>query len=312
MIKNKILFLIFVIVILITSPGVCEKSYASGSSYPGNIKVKVVDFPVKLNNISIDNKYAMYPLLLYKDITYFPMTYDYSKLFGLYTVWDQNKYMLFIGKNNYTTDNLNNHFTKSKNKNMYYAQIANYKIAVNTESNREYITENIKDTYPIINFRNITYFPLTWKYAVDEFGWEYKYSNKDGLIISSNTNISNLIFPVGPSHAFDTSAISGSNQKQQIHNEKWGVLFPIDVYYNENQKIYVKKIDGTSTQFDLKDKLPQNSEFLIGKKGKIKPIIDGDIFKFAVEVNDIKHKMKSIHLLGINLNDGHIEELEVF
>lgn len=58
-------------------------------------------------------------------------------------------------------------------------------------------------------------------------------------------------------HAFDTSAISGSNQKQQIHNEKWGVLFPIDVYYNENQKLYVRKIDGEQSVFDLKDRLPR-------------------------------------------------------
>jgi len=49
-------------------------------------------------------------------------------------------------------------------------------------------------------FRDITYFPLTWRFAVDEFAWEYKFTNEDGLKINGSKatakyNISALELP---------------------------------------------------------------------------------------------------------------------
>ena len=31
--------------------------------------------------------------------------------------------------------------------------------------------DNNSETYPLLVFRDITYFPLTWRFLVDSFGW---------------------------------------------------------------------------------------------------------------------------------------------
>jgi hypothetical protein len=54
-----------------------------------NVRVTLPDFPVELNHHQIDNRNREYPLLVYKDITYFPMTWYDSRLLGLETQWSQ-------------------------------------------------------------------------------------------------------------------------------------------------------------------------------------------------------------------------------
>jgi len=53
-----------------------------------NAEIKIVDFPVSINGEVIDNMSNDYPLISYKNITYFPMTYDFSKALGLQTNWN--------------------------------------------------------------------------------------------------------------------------------------------------------------------------------------------------------------------------------
>ena len=45
--------------------------------------------------------------------------------------------------------------------------------------------DNKKEEYPLLVFRDITYFPLTWRFAVDEFGWNYTFDSTKGLNITS-------------------------------------------------------------------------------------------------------------------------------
>ena len=40
-----------------------------------NVQATLPSFPVTLNGTVIDNSYRQYPLLVYNNITYFPMTY---------------------------------------------------------------------------------------------------------------------------------------------------------------------------------------------------------------------------------------------
>lgn len=43
-----------------------------------------------------------------------------------------------------------------------------YQIAVNTVVKSEFL-DNSAEPYPLLNFRGVTYFPLTWRFAVEEF-----------------------------------------------------------------------------------------------------------------------------------------------
>ena len=50
-------------------------------------RVTLPGFDVTLNWAAFSNDYSRYPLLVYKDITYFPMTYHDCRLLGLTTSW---------------------------------------------------------------------------------------------------------------------------------------------------------------------------------------------------------------------------------
>ena len=163
---------------------------SSSTAFAGEpVKVTLPTFPVTLNNQTLNNDYSQYPFLVYKDITYVPMTYYDCRLLGLKTDWSlQNG--LAIDKNSDVFNEYERTVNSQKNRTSLTAQIADGKIKVNGKT-----IQNNKEEYPLLFFRDVTYFPLTWRFAVEEFGWDYHFSHKNGLVISS------------PSIKTDTSAI---------------------------------------------------------------------------------------------------------
>ena len=55
---------------------------ASPAMAAQQVKVTLPTFKVTLNQYEMENKYNQYPLIVYKDITYFPMTYHYADFLG--------------------------------------------------------------------------------------------------------------------------------------------------------------------------------------------------------------------------------------
>jgi hypothetical protein len=168
--KTKSFLLTFTIAIAIFA--------ATFNAYAAEVTVSLPTFDVTMNGVKIANEHRQYPFIVYKDITYFPMTYFDSRFLGLATEWDNGK-GLEIYKTTETT-NYEPYTQNWKNSSKYTASIPNYKIVVNGKS-----INNSTETYPLLTFRNVTYFPLTWRFAVEEFGWKYSFTNKDGLIIDS-------------------------------------------------------------------------------------------------------------------------------
>lgn len=145
-----------------------------------NVNVILPAFDVRLNGIEIDNENRDYPLIVYKGITYFPMTYHDSRFLGLETTWNKVS-GLKVNKNNIQVGYVDN--ISASNKSKYTAAIIDVDVEVNGK-----IIDNAKEQYPLLLFRDVTYFPLTWRFAVDEFGWDYKFTEKNGLDISSKSN----------------------------------------------------------------------------------------------------------------------------
>lgn len=175
--------LISFLVILILMLGTQTNIYASQSS----AAVTLPSFKITLNGTQIDNVYREYPFITYKGITYFPLTYFDCRFLGTETVWNQstglevNKTGVTCGYRNYTT--------KVKNKNTYTATIPNFSIKINGKT-----IDNTKEEYPLLLFKNVTYFPMTWRFCVNEFGWSYKFDNINGLSINStNPTTSNVL-----------------------------------------------------------------------------------------------------------------------
>ena len=153
---------------------------SSSAAFAGEpVKVTLPTFPVTLNEQTLSNDYSQYPFLVYKDITYVPMTYYDCRLLGLKTDWSfQNG--LAISQNSESFHEYERPLNSQKNRTTLTAQIADGKIKVNGKT-----IQNSKEKYPLLFFRDVTYFPLTWRFAVDEFGWNYHFSHENGLVISS-------------------------------------------------------------------------------------------------------------------------------
>ena len=153
-----------------------ETSKSVGASIP--------TFPVTINGQKVDNTYAEYPYIVHNDITYFPMTYNGARFLGLETEWSREgglKVSKLVGG---SVGNNENSRKSSKNNSSYTAKTTTGYINVNGK----YIN-NTTEKYPLINFNNVTYFPLTWRFAVEEFGWEYSFDKNKGLVINSKEDV---------------------------------------------------------------------------------------------------------------------------
>lgn len=151
-----------------------------GNSYSNSVVVSIPTFPITINGTRKDNSYAKYPYIVYNNITYCPMTYYGSSFLGLSTNWSAAS-GLTISKLPGRGSGIDDTTTQyAMNYGAYYAEKATGPITVNGK----YIN-NSTEQYPILVFRDVTYFPLTWRFAVEEFGWNYSYTDYAGLVINN-------------------------------------------------------------------------------------------------------------------------------
>ncbi|MDD4048201.1 MAG: DUF5050 domain-containing protein [Clostridia bacterium] len=143
------------------------------------VSVSLPSFDVQLNNVKINNTHSQYPLIVYKGITYFPMTYYDCFFMGLNIKWSQEN-GLAIEKTGAVAEEYRCYESNNKNAKTYQAGIPTFKIVVGGKQ-----VDNSKEEYPLLIFRNVTYFPLTWRFAVDEFNWSYHFDQDAGLTINS-------------------------------------------------------------------------------------------------------------------------------
>ncbi|UKS25427.1 DUF5050 domain-containing protein [Paenibacillus sp. HWE-109] len=151
-----------------------DQSFAAVQS----VKVTLPTFQVQLNGHHVENQNREYPLLVYNDITYFPMTWYDARLLGLETVWTPQK-GLSVTKGK-VTSSYRPYATNHTNPTVGRATIPDYAMTINGVA-----VDNSKEEYPLLSFQDIIYFPLTWHFAHDEFGWDYAWNDAKGLSITS-------------------------------------------------------------------------------------------------------------------------------
>jgi hypothetical protein len=147
------------------------------------VRVTLPSFQVSLNGHHVDNLNRENPLLVYKDITYVPMTWYDSRLLGLEAAWSPENGL------NIAQQQVSSSFVAyqadRRNAAAFNAEILTTSVTINGKP-----IDNSKEPYPLLSFRDVTYFPLTWKFAHDEFGWDYRWDEAEGLSIrSSNPQI---------------------------------------------------------------------------------------------------------------------------
>ena len=167
----KKIAILFTLIILCFASNVCAKEVAT-----------IPSFDVHFNGNKVESEYREYPLLVYKDITYFPMTYFDSRHLGVETEWDEKTNTLTISRTNINSI-LTAYKSEKKNSNSNEVTICDFNIIVNGTK-----IDNSTEPYPLLTFRDVTYFPLTWRFAVDNFHWEYSFDSENGLVINSSNH----------------------------------------------------------------------------------------------------------------------------
>lgn len=127
-------------------------------------KVSLPTFDVTFNGQLVSSDARQYPLIVYKDITYIPMTYYDTRFLGLATDWNNETRTISIKKAD-TSFAYRDYSSDKTNKKSDKAEICSFNIVVNGKA-----IDNKKEEYPLLVYRDVTYFPLTWRFAVDEFG----------------------------------------------------------------------------------------------------------------------------------------------
>ena len=166
------LFLAIILIICLVMP-------AGRTEASTGVRGFLPEFKVSLNGVVIDNSYSQYPLLVYKDITYFPMTYYDCRFLGLESLWNSHTGLVVV-KTDVNWD-YHKYSASAKNSSSYNARVASFRVTVNGKE-----IDNSSEKYPLLLFRNVIYFPLTWRFAVDEFGWNYSFDHHNGLVINSS------------------------------------------------------------------------------------------------------------------------------
>lgn len=148
------------------------------------VEVSLPTFPVTLNGVLMEQGQNEYPCLVYKDITYVAMTYYDARLLGLVSTW-QEETGLVIKKADFIADQSTlqgeyvPYFQEEVNNSVYKATLPEFAIQVNGT-----VIENSSEEYPLLIFRDVTYFPLTWRFAHTEFGWQYNFDSENGLVVT--------------------------------------------------------------------------------------------------------------------------------
>lgn len=204
------------------------------------VNVALPSFRVQINGTIVDSKTAEYPLLIYKNITYMPMTYDYCNLLGLESEWTKAKGLTVSLRKNGTIPTITEPSAKSNNLLSVVANVVSTPITINNTK-----IDNVKEPYPFLRYRDVTYFPLTFKFTNKAFNiysnflpdsglgvysenkFFYKYYPNNSKLQSTDLRISSILYLMTAINISDgTGNYPSNNVKQYCYQHNGKALLP--------------------------------------------------------------------------------------
>ena len=192
------------------------------------VGVKIAPFYTEIENVSVDNRYVEYPLITYKDITYFPMTYNLCAFLGLRSGFDAEKGLYIISiPSSYDPDaplfggDAVNSLSAS-----YKAVIPTYPVYLNGQ-----LIDNSQEEYPLLNFRNITYFPMTWRFAYEELCFDITWSDENyAFYLKKGSSLDNtFVYAEDETHLYFMDQINiYEATKNEVGDDHYAL---VDTYY---------------------------------------------------------------------------------
>lgn len=172
--------------------------------------VTVPAYPCVMNEQEVAYQNSQYPLLSYKNVTYFPMTYGYCQALEVSTAWVEGEGLYIAYFPNGETSGELPVYAAAKNGGKQNAEVVNYPVYINGKR-----INNASEEYPLLNFRGVTYLPMTWKYAQEEFHWKTNWDGKTFSVCSSaiagdDRSVSMSVCEVGDKNALLYRLVSES------------------------------------------------------------------------------------------------------
>ncbi|NEW09190.1 hypothetical protein GK047_24770 [Paenibacillus sp. SYP-B3998] len=165
---------------------VADSHSAEAARSSNTVDVQLPTFRVMMNNYNPIPQNESYPPIVYNDVTYIAMTWNNCQRLNLSIDWNGQTGLTIapktVGAPMYPNEAQAEHDNDIHA--TYEATIADYPITVNGKS-----IDNSKETYPILSFREITYFPLTWRFTHDEFQWMTDWSDTDGFTVLTGNKV---------------------------------------------------------------------------------------------------------------------------
>lgn len=145
-----------------------------------SVRASLPSFKVQINGTVINSKTAEYPLLVYKNITYMPMTHDYCNLLSLESGWTKETGLTVSLRKSTEIPTVIEHPSNSNNPTHLSAAVVSTPVTVNGKA-----IDNAKEPYPFLRYKDVTYFPLTYRFTNQEFNIYSNFTPEFGLGVYS-------------------------------------------------------------------------------------------------------------------------------
>lgn len=221
--------------------------------FAADVFVTIPDFDITLNGEILDCENSEYPPIVYKDITYIPLSWNMNQFMGLVTEFRPYGYdvvrpdRFYVGNSATRSEILENDIAAVKNRHgkKYAAAVAEYQIYIGNGIR----VENSSDEYPLLNFRGVTYLPLTWEYAYDVFDWDYSFDKIKGLVINTADAVRPewnywQLWNTSPHRRYDN----------YLFGRHWYIGYP-GTTYGEVDDFVLKRKGEDEKRFNLKEQL---------------------------------------------------------
>ncbi len=277
-----------------------------------NLSVTVPRFKITINNVEIENEKSEYPFITYNDVTYAPMTYKLCRLMGLKTEFaatQSGRYAFYVGNcEEYSDAYISEDGTAANGEGYYTAEIPEYAVYIN-DTTRE--TDYSDMEYPIINFRGVTYIPLTWGFINDEFDWKYSFDSENGLVIDTRDS---------SKPELDSSSIyadtSSAGYTLYVEGDDGYAGYPSSTYGGQYKFVWAEK-GHEETTFSLEKELSElNITYFAeqiddnGLVTFINPSLKGNILTIACISGGGDGKSNENMALKIDMSQGKIISAE--
>lgn len=263
------------------------------------VRARVADHRINVNGHIVFNRLIEYPMMEYKDVTYYPMTTDNLEVMGLGMQWDPA-----TGVNIYKDGVVRDFVMSEINKGLHNTnsavrmEVADFNIEVNGN-----VIDNAAEEYPILFKDNIVYFPLTWRYVTGEFEGTIIWNDEYGLSIYNYENSN-----------YTKNQVYMQNQKQYLQDALARYETALEMYesnrqrYSEIEDSLQEASRAAKESMEIIEKTKSDYYESLGKEieNSSKEVIAGA----DMGISDIKDETQSSDLTQKSYGYGTAYELE--